>query len=247
MRREPRLNTQKVARATGILFIITFIPAIIAMFFSYVPVLDDARYIVDGGEDTRVLWGALFEMIVVIANIGTAVVLYPIIKRQHEGAAIGYVASRIVESVVIMVGIFSLISIVTLRGDFAGATGAEAESLVVMGKSLVAFHDWTFLFGPGLLAGVGNGMLLGYVLYRSGLVPRWMARLGLIAGPVLALSFAGVLFDVFEAGSVWQGIATAPEFVYELSLGIFLIVKGFKPSPITAVDYMSPLVPTVAA
>lgn len=241
------MNPQKVARLTGILFIITFIPAIVAAFFSYVPVLDDARYIVGGGADMRVLWGALFEMIVVVANIGTAVVLYPIIKRQHEGVAIGYVASRVVESVVIMVGIFSLVSIVTLRQDFAGATGAEAESLVIMGKSLVAFHDWTFLFGPGLLAGVGNGMLLGYLLYRSGLVPRWMARLGLIGGPVLALGFVGVLFDVFEAGSVWQGIATAPEFVYELSLGIYLIVKGFKQSPITSLDTPVPTIEPSAA
>lgn len=177
-------------------------------------------------------WGALIEVIVVIANIGTAVVLYPILKRQNEGVALGYVTSRVVESTVIMVGIFSLLSIVTLRQDFAGSASADTTSLVTIGKSLIAFHDWTFLFGPGLLAGVGNGMLLSYLMYRSGLVPRRLAMLGLIAGPVLAVGFVGVLFGLFEAGSVWQGIATAPEFVWELSLGIYLIVKGFKPSPI---------------
>lgn len=194
--------------------------------------MDDARYIVGGGADTRVYWGALLEGILVIANVGTAVVLYPIVKRQNEGVALGYVTARVLESAVIMVGIFSLLSVVTLRQDFAGAAGADATSLVTMGKSLVAFHDWTFLFGPGFLAGVGNGMLLGYLMYRSGLVPRRMAMLGLIGGPVLTAGFVGVLFGFFEAGSVWQGIATAPEFVWELSLGIYLIVKGFKSSPI---------------
>lgn len=224
------MDPRKIARLTGWLFVITF-TAIAAMLL-YLPVLDDARYIVGGGSDTRVYWGALIEVIVVIANIGTAVVLYPILKRQNEGVALGYVTSRVVESTVIMVGIFSLLSIVTLRQDFAGSASADATSLVTIGKSLIAFHDWTFLFGPGLLAGVGNGMLLSYLMYRSGLVPRRLAMLGLIAGPVLAVGFVGVLFGLFEAGSVWQGIATAPEFVWELSLGIYLIVKGFKPSPI---------------
>jgi uncharacterized protein DUF4386 len=121
---------------------------------------------------------------------------------------------------------------VTLRQDVGGAAGAG--SLVTVGRSLVAINDWTFLLGPGWVVGVGNGLLLGYLMYRSGLVPRGMAMLGLIAGPLIIASGTAVLFDVFEPGSGPQVIASAPEFVWELSLGIYLVVKGFKPSPITA-------------
>jgi hypothetical protein len=182
----------------------------------------------------RVLWGALFELITIIANVATAVVLYPVIRRVHESVAVGYVTSRVVESVAILVGIFSLLSIVTLRQDLAGATGADATSLVAIGHTLVAFHDWTFLFGPGFLAGAGNGLLLGYLMYRSGLVPRRMAMLGLIGGPALTVAFVCVLFGVFEAGSAWQALATAPEFAWELSLGVYLVVKGFKRDAVAA-------------
>jgi hypothetical protein len=216
------------------LFVITYITAIPAALFLYVPVLDDPRYIVGAGADMRVSLGALLEVILCIANIGTAVVLFPIVKRQNEIFALGYVTARVLESAIIMVGVFSLLSVVTLRQDFAGTAGADAASLVTAGKSLVALHDWTFLLGPGFLVGVGNGMLLGYLMYRSALVPRGMAMLGLIGGPLIIASGVAVLFGVIEAGSVWQIIATIPEFVWELSLGIWLIVKGFNPSAIAS-------------
>ncbi len=101
-----------------------------------------------------------------------------------------------------------------------------------VGRSLVAIHDWTFLLGPGFVVGVGNGLILGYLMYRSGLVPRGMAMLGLVGGPLLCAAGIAVLFDVIEPGSAAQAIATIPEFVWELSLGIYLMVKGFKPAPI---------------
>jgi len=122
---------------------------------------------------------------------------------------------------------------VTLRQDLAGAAGADTASLDTVGRSLVAVHDWTFLLGPGWVVGVGNGLLLGYLMYRSGLVPRRMAMLGLIGGPLIIISGTAVLFDVIEPGSSAQVIATIPEFFWELSLGIYLMIKGFKPSPIT--------------
>ncbi len=227
-------STRKIALVTGVLFVITYITAIPAALFLYVPVLDDPRYIVGAGADMRVSLGALLEVILCIANIGTAVVLFPIVKRQNEIFALGYVTARVLESAIIMVGVFSLLSVVTLRQDFAGTAGADAASLVTAGKSLVALHDWTFLLGPGFLVGVGNGMLLGYLMYRSALVPRGMAMLGLIGGPLIIASGVAVLFGVIEAGSVWQIIATIPEFVWELSLGIWLIVKGFNPSAIAS-------------
>ena len=225
-------QTRKIALVTGVLFLITLITAIPAQLFLYVPVLDDLHYIVGAGADLRVSLGALLEFILVIANIGTAVVLFPIVKRQHEIFALGYVTSRVLEGAIIMVGVFSLLSVVTLRQDFAGTAGADAALLVTVGKTLVALHDWTFLFGPGILAGVGNGMLLGYLMYRSALVPRGMAVLGLIGGPVLVAAAVAILFGVIEAGSLWQVIATLPEALWELSLGIWLIVRGFNSSAV---------------
>ena len=125
--------------------------------------------------------------------------------------------------------LFRSLAVVTLRQDVGGAGGS---SLVMVGRSLVAIHKWTFLLGPGWVVGVGNGLLLGYLMYRSGLVPRVMAMLGLIGGPLIIASGTAVLLGVFKPGSAPQVIATAPEFVWELSLGIYLMVKGFKPSPI---------------
>ena len=173
--------------------------------------------------------GALLEMLLIIANVGSAVVLFPVLKRQNEGLALGYVTARIIESTFIAIGIVSLLAIVTLRQDVGGAGGAG--SLVPVGRSLVAVHDWTFLIGPGWIVGVGNGLILGYLMYRSGLVPRRMAMLGLIGGPLIIISGTAVLFNVIQPGSAPQVIATIPEFIWELSLGIYLMVKGFRSSP----------------
>jgi uncharacterized protein DUF4386 len=177
--------------------------------------------------------GAFLEVIIAIAVIGTAVTLFPIVKRQNEGFALGYVAARVFESTVIVVGIISVLSVVTLRQDFAGAAGADAASLVTVGKSLVAIHDWTFLLGPGLVPGV-NGLLLGYLMYTSRLVPRAIAVLGLYGGPLLFASAVAILFGVVEAGSVWQAIPTLPVAAFEVTLAIWLIVKGFNPSVIAS-------------
>jgi hypothetical protein len=194
-------------------------------------VLDHARYILGAGADTRIALGAFLEMILIVANVGSAVVLFPILKRQNEALSLGYVTARVIESVFIAIGLVSLLAVVSLRQDVGGVGGAS--SLLGVGRSLVAVHDWTFLLGPGFVVGIGNGLILGYLMYRSGLVPRGMAMLGLIGGPLFFISGTAVLFDVIEPGSSAQVIATIPEFIWELSLGIYLMVKGFKPSPIT--------------
>jgi hypothetical protein len=231
------VNPQKIARITGWLFIVTFIASIPPALMLYTSVLDHPKYIVGAGADNRIALGALLEMILIIANIGTAVVLFPILKRQHESLALGYVTARVMESAFIAVGILSLMAVVTLRQD-VGASGAD--SLVTTGRSLVAIHDWTFLLGPGWVVGVGNGLILGYLMFRSGLVPRGMAMLGLIGGPLIIASGTLVLFNVIEPGSGAQVIATVPEFFWELSLGIYLIVKGFRPtSPLLATPDVS--------
>ena len=220
------MNPQKIARVTGVLFLITFITSIPAYFF-YVPVLDDPRYIVGAGADTSVRLGALLELMLIIANIGTAIVLYPVVKRVNEILALGYVTARIVECAFIAVGILSLLTVVALRQG--AAAGADAGSLVTAGQSLVALHEWTRQLGPGFVVGVGNGLILGYLMYRSRLVPRGMAVLGLIGGPLIIVTGVGVLLGVLEDGGVWQ-VAVIPEFFWELSLGIWLTVRGFNPS-----------------
>jgi hypothetical protein len=216
------------------LYLITFATSIPALFVFYAPVLEDPRYILGAGAGNSVQWGAFLEMILIISNIGTAVVLYPILKRQNEILILGYVTARIMESVFIAVGLLSLLTIVTLQQE--ATAGADAASLITAGKSLVALHDWTFLLGPGFMVGVGNGLLLGYLMYTSRLVPRGMAVLGLIGGPVLIASGVGVLFGVIEAGGAVQLIATIPEALWELSLGIWPIVRGFNPSAIARLE-----------
>jgi hypothetical protein len=225
---------RRTALVVGVLFVITYITSISAKVAFYLPLFEQAEYVVGPGADTRVLWGAFAEVILIIANIGSAVVLFPVLKRQHEGLALGFVTARVMESVFIAVGILSVLTIVTLRQDLGGAVGADATALSTVGHALEALHDWTFQLGPGFVVGVGNGLILGYLMYRSGLVPRGMAWLGLVGGPLICLSGAAVMFGVIDGGSAWQLLATVPEFFWELSLGFYLIVKGFKPSPITA-------------
>lgn len=226
-----RMNSsRKIALVTGVLFVITYVTSIPPVLLLYVPLLGDPRYIVGAGADNGVLWGAFLELLLIVANIGSAVVLFPLLKRMNEIFALGFVTARVVESVFIAVGILSLLTVVTLRQDLAGVANADAATLVMVGKSLVAPHGWTFQLGPGFVVGIGNGLLLGYLMYKSALLPRRMAVLGIIAGPVLLARFVGILFGVFEPGSVWGSIIVIPEFIWELLFGIWLIVKGFNSS-----------------
>jgi hypothetical protein len=215
------------ARIAGVFFVITFIS--IPALPLYDQVLRHTHFIVGGGGDLRVDVGALFEIITLIAGIGTAVALYPVLKRQSEGLALGYVTVRVVESALIAVGIVSLLAVVTLRKDLAGAAGTDSASLILDGRSLVAVHDATFLLGPAFCAAIGNGLMLGYVMLRSGLVPRRFAQFGIAAGSVALITAMLVLFGAYKQVSGPSTILTAPEAIWELSLGIYLIVKGFRP------------------
>lgn len=231
-KRAPMTSERKTALLVGVLFLITYATSITSKVALFPPVLTQADYIVSAGSDARALWGAFLEVLLVIANIGTAVAFFRILKRQNENLAVAFVAARIMESVLIAVGVLSVLSVVTLKQDFAGSTGADATALATVGQALVALHDWTFNLGPGFVVGIGNGLILGYLMYRSGLVPRGMAMLGLIGGPLICLSGVAVMFDVIQPDSAPLLIAAIPEFFWELSLGVYLVVKGFKPSPI---------------
>jgi hypothetical protein len=225
--------TRRISFAFGVLFLITFVTSIPALGL-YQPVLDDpVGYVANGGSDNRILFGAFLELLLIIANIGTAVVVYPILKRQNHILSLGYVTARIVECTFILVGILAVLSIVTLsQQDAGGNEGAIAYTLA-------ALKDWTFLLGPGWVVGWGNGLILGYLMYRSGLVPRWLAIIGLVGGPLIILSGTLVMFSAdHPSGTLrsFQGLATIPEFIWELGLGIYATVWGFRPSPILSGD-----------
>ena len=214
-------DDQRDARIFGVLFIITFVTSIPALLL-FQPVLDDpAGYMASDGKDNQIYLGAFLEFLLILANVGTAVVLYPIARRHNETLAIAYVAARVIECVFIAAGIIFVLGVVSLRHDTP-----DAADLAV---SLAALKDWSFLLGPGLVVPFGNGLILGYLMYASGLVPRGMAWLGLIGGPLLLIGNLGVLFDVWEQTSA-AGILVAPEFLWELSLGIYAAIWGFRRS-----------------
>jgi Domain of unknown function (DUF4386) len=226
-------SLRKTALVAGLLYLITYLA--IPTVALYGPVLDDPAYIVSSVSDGGALWGAVLELIVVFAIVGTGVVLFPVLKRQNEAVALGFVTSRVFEAGVIVVGIISLLSIVTVRQDFGAAAGADAAAVVTTGRALVAIHDWTFLIGQTLLPGI-NAVLLGSLMYRSGLVPRVIPLLGLIGAPLLISSAIGQVIGVNEQYSAWSAIAVLPIFLFELLLGLWLVFKGFKPSPVLAPD-----------
>ena len=218
------LSDQQRAHVFGVLYLVTFVTSIPALLL-YQPVLDDPiGYIASAGQNNRVLFGVFLELLLIIANIGTAVVVFPILRRQSEELALGYVTARIFECTFILVGIIAVLGIVTLQQDVAGA----AEGSVAY--TLAAIKDWTFLLGPGWVVGWGNGLILGYLMYRSELVPRRMAWFGLVGGSLIILSGTLVLFGIDHKGGSLQSIATIPEFIWELFLGVYCTVKGFRPS-----------------
>jgi hypothetical protein len=216
---------QKRARWFGVLYLITYVTSIPALLL-YQPVLDDpVGYIAGAGHDKRILFGALLELLLIIANIGTAVVIFPILRRLNEELSLGYVTARLFECTFILVGILAVLGIITLRNEAAGA----AEGTVAY--TLAAIKDWTFLLGPGWVVGWGNGLILGYLMYRSGLVPRNAAWLGLVGGPLLSITGTLVMFGGNDPSSGLhnlQAIVTIPEFLWELFLGVYCTIWGFR-------------------
>jgi hypothetical protein len=226
-------SLRKTALAAGLLYLISFI-AIVRLVL-YGPVLTDPNYIVSAGSDTGVLWAAVVEIIVAVVIVGTGIALFPVVKRQNEGVALGFVAARVFEAAIIVVGVISLLTVVTLRQEAGAAAGAEATSFVTTGRSLVAIQNWTFLIGQTLLPGI-NALLLGSLMYRSGLVPRIIPLLGLIGGPLIISSAIGQVLGINEQYSAWSAISLLPIFVWELTLGLWLVFKGFKTSPVLEPD-----------
>ncbi len=217
-------SLRKHSLAAGVFYLLTFVSIpTLALYRS----VRSSSFVTGPGPDSPVIVGVLLEMIVALAGIGTAVALYPVIRRQGEARAMGFVASRILEAATIYAGIVSLMSIVTLRRAGAG-TGA-----LVVGQGLAAQYQWTFFFGQSFIPAV-NGGLLGSLLYQSRLVPRWLPVLGFIGAALLVASWFAILVGGIGAISSAAALAALPIAVWEFSLGIYLTFWGFKPSPIIA-------------
>lgn len=224
---------QRLARLTGFLFIITYATSIPPFVYFYAEALGDPTFILKDGFDRSLAIGALLELMLIIANIGTALTLYPALKKRNGVLALGFLTARLIESGFIAVGIIALMALNTMR---LNGSDADQAMLVVTGQALVAIHDWTFRLGPGVVVGVGNGLILGYMMWKTRLVPRAMSILGLIGGPALLIAGVAVLLGYTEAGSTFQAVATIPEFFWELSLGIWLLVKGFDAKALTELE-----------
>jgi hypothetical protein len=225
-------RSRKISLVAGIFFLLTFIHALILPLYD--DVLDDSNFILGSGDDVPVRLGALVEVITMIANVATGVILYQVLRRQQMGVALGYVGVRIFESAIIAAGTACLLAIVTLREELGDVAGTDAANLTAIGDALVAIRDWTFFFGPGVCSGLGNGLLLGYLMLKSGLVPRNMALLGVIGGPLSLCGLIFVLFGQWEQDGPEQFLFTALEIVWELSLSLYLIFKGFRAVPLAA-------------
>lgn len=225
------MDVRRTGRIFGWLFIGTFVTSIPArlLFIDGVGASwSDMRFVAGDTSNASLKWGAVLEFGLIVTQIGTAVVIYPLVRRQSETVSLGYVCARIMESVFAAIGIISIITVVSVADAWVGASGAEATALVTQGNTLAQSYDWAFRWGPGLVAGIGNGIMLGYLMYKSELVPRRMALLGLIGGPLLIFSFMMQLIGVYKNGEGPSGLFTLPEAAWELSLGIYCAWKGFR-------------------
>lgn len=220
----PMTSLRKRSLTAGILYILTFVS--IPTLALYGPV-HAANYITGPGPDTAVIIGAILEIIVALAGISTAVVLYPVLRKQNESAALGLVAARILESGTIFVGVAFLLSIVTLR---QAGSGADAS---VTGHALSVLYDRIFLLGQSFMPAICD-LLLGYMLYKSRLVPRGLAIIGMVGAVPLVAGYVAMLFGVIGQHSALAGLSAVLVAVFEFSLGVYLVVKGFRPSEITA-------------
>ena len=225
------MDLRRTGQLFGWLFIGTFVTSIPArlLFIDGVGASwTNMHFVSQDASSSSLKWAALLEFCLIVTQIGTAVVLFPVGRRQNETIALGYVTARIMESVLAAIGLISMLSVVSVVSALNGAGGSEAAALQLQGNSLVHTYEWAFEWGPGLVTGIGNGLLLGYLMYRSALVPPRLALLGLIGGSLLILSFLLILADVLQAGKGAAGLLTLPEAVWELSLGIYCAWKGFR-------------------
>lgn len=230
---QPQIEWDEKTRGTmlwfGIFFVLTFVTSMPSALFLYTPIVDDpAGYVLGGGEDTRISIGIVLEVALVITNAGTALILYPLARKFSETLSIAYVGSRLFESVMIGIGILALLSVLALRQDIGGVGAANPESVATAATALMNVHEATFLLGPAFCAGFGNGILLGYIMWKSRLMPRKLAILGLVGGPLALITAVAVTFGAWEQLSLAGFLFTLVEIVWELTVGFYLAIRAFK-------------------
>jgi len=224
-------SNRDIAIIVGALYILAAVTAIIG-FILYQPILTDPEYIIKGSaNETQVIWGAVNELILAFSVIGTSVMMYPIVNKENENIAIGYVCFRLLEAILIIIGIISILSIVTLSQEFETATAPNVSCYLTAGKSLVILHNWTFLLGPNLALGPST-LMMSYFLYDTKLVPRFISVMGLVGGTLILACALLVMFGIFLQVSAWGVVFAMPVFAYEMSLAVWLIVKGFNSSEV---------------
>lgn len=217
----PMDATRKAALAAGLFYLGTFVFSIPALGL-YDGVVNDAGFVLGAGSDQGVLWGGLIEVLTGLTGIGTAVALYPVLKRYGPGRAIGFVASRTLEAAMIFSGVVAVLAVYTLRQG-----GGDPAMLTTTASALVALKEWTFLLGPGVMAAV-NALCFATIMYQSRLVPRWIPTVGLIGAPLMLASSTSTLFGVIEQVSSAGLLLALPIATWELSVGIYMLVKGFR-------------------
>jgi hypothetical protein len=224
-------SNRKNALFVGVLFILAAVTAMIGLAL-YQPILIDTSYIIKGSvSETQVIWGVFCELVLAISIIGISILMYPVLNKENESIAIGYVCFRLLEAIILIIGIISLLTIVTLSHEFTNEVEPNASSFLTAGKLLVSVHHWTFLLGPNLALGPST-LMMSYILYKLKLVPRIISILGLTGGPLIFICAVLVMFGVFLQISFWGVLLAIPVLVYEMTLAVWLIVKGFKSSEI---------------
>lgn len=219
----PMDSTRKLALAAGILYLVTFVASIPTLGLK-APLVDHADFVLGHGGTTGVILGGFLDFVCAVAGIGTAVALYPVVRRFSRTSAIGFVASRTLEAAILVVGAISLLSVVTLRHEMAGG---DATALMTSSRSLVAMHDWSFLFGPGFMPAI-NALFLATAMYRFRLVPRFIPLMGLVGAPLLFASSLATMFGGHGQVSSSAFVFALPIAAWELSVGVYMIVRGFQ-------------------
>jgi hypothetical protein len=236
-------STRRAAKLTGVLFIVAAVSSIIGLVL-YDPLLNGTNYLVEGAKhDNQIILGALMELVLVVSAVGTAVTMFPVLRRYSERIALGHLCFRFLEAIVVTVGIISILSLLTLSREFAASTSADLTSYHAAGTLLIAIHDWTFLLGPNFLLGI-NTMMYSYIFYRTGLVPRFLSILGMTGGALVLAAALFEMFGVFPQLSVWGALLSLPVAANEMILAVILLVRGFNESRLNRLVTPNGLIPS---
>jgi hypothetical protein len=225
----PRGTNRKIAVITGVIFIIATATSFLAAALT--PGLTGTDYLTRFSANTnQVAAGAFVYLVSAFASAGIAIAMYPVMKESNAGLALGSVVFRALEAVFYMVGVVSLLSLLTLGQQITTAGAADRMSLQAIGNLLVSFRDQAALVAVFAFC---LGAFMYYTLfYQSRLIPRWLSGFGIVA---IILMMAACVLALFSGNRITSYIPlAAPIAVQEMVLAVWLIVKGYNPSVIAA-------------